>query len=52
MIQMGTIPHDVTMETIRNIGKHLIPQRLAACLAGMNAATKPITSALTKANHT
>jgi alkanesulfonate monooxygenase SsuD/methylene tetrahydromethanopterin reductase-like flavin-dependent oxidoreductase (luciferase family) len=25
MLQMGAIPHDVTMETIRNIGNHLIP---------------------------
>jgi alkanesulfonate monooxygenase SsuD/methylene tetrahydromethanopterin reductase-like flavin-dependent oxidoreductase (luciferase family) len=25
LVQMGTIPHEVTMETIRNIGKHLIP---------------------------
>jgi alkanesulfonate monooxygenase SsuD/methylene tetrahydromethanopterin reductase-like flavin-dependent oxidoreductase (luciferase family) len=25
MLQMGAIPHEVTMETIRNIGKHLIP---------------------------
>jgi alkanesulfonate monooxygenase SsuD/methylene tetrahydromethanopterin reductase-like flavin-dependent oxidoreductase (luciferase family) len=25
LVQMGTIPHEVTMETIRNIGKHVIP---------------------------
>ena len=25
MLQMGAIPHEVTMETIRNIGNHLIP---------------------------
>jgi alkanesulfonate monooxygenase SsuD/methylene tetrahydromethanopterin reductase-like flavin-dependent oxidoreductase (luciferase family) len=25
LVQMGTIPHDVTMTTIRNIGEHLIP---------------------------
>ena len=25
ILQMGAIPHEVTMETIRNIGKHLIP---------------------------
>ena len=25
LVQMGTIPHEVTMETIRNIGKYLIP---------------------------
>jgi len=25
MLQMGAIPHEATMETIRNIGKHLIP---------------------------
>jgi alkanesulfonate monooxygenase SsuD/methylene tetrahydromethanopterin reductase-like flavin-dependent oxidoreductase (luciferase family) len=32
LVQMGTIPHEVTMETIRNIGKYLIPhfrERLA-----------------------
>jgi hypothetical protein len=22
---MGTVPHEATMETIRNIGRHLIP---------------------------
>jgi alkanesulfonate monooxygenase SsuD/methylene tetrahydromethanopterin reductase-like flavin-dependent oxidoreductase (luciferase family) len=25
MLQMGAIPHEATMETIRNIGQHLIP---------------------------
>ena len=25
LVQMGTVPHAATMETIRNIGKHLIP---------------------------
>jgi alkanesulfonate monooxygenase SsuD/methylene tetrahydromethanopterin reductase-like flavin-dependent oxidoreductase (luciferase family) len=25
LVQMGTVPHEVTMETIRNIGKYLIP---------------------------
>jgi hypothetical protein len=25
MLQMGAIPHEATMETIRNIGEHLIP---------------------------
>jgi alkanesulfonate monooxygenase SsuD/methylene tetrahydromethanopterin reductase-like flavin-dependent oxidoreductase (luciferase family) len=25
LVQMGTVPHEATMETIRNIGKHLIP---------------------------
>jgi hypothetical protein len=25
LVQMGTIPHEVTMETIRNIGKYVIP---------------------------
>ena len=25
MLQMGAIPHEATMETIRNIGNHLIP---------------------------
>lgn len=24
LVQMGTIPHEVSMETIRNIGKHII----------------------------
>ena len=25
LVQMGTVPHEATMETIRNIGEHLIP---------------------------
>lgn len=25
LVQMGTVPHEATMETIRNIGKYLIP---------------------------
>jgi alkanesulfonate monooxygenase SsuD/methylene tetrahydromethanopterin reductase-like flavin-dependent oxidoreductase (luciferase family) len=25
LVQMGTVPHEATMETIRNIGNHLIP---------------------------
>jgi alkanesulfonate monooxygenase SsuD/methylene tetrahydromethanopterin reductase-like flavin-dependent oxidoreductase (luciferase family) len=25
LVQMGTVPHSATMETIRNIGEHLIP---------------------------
>jgi alkanesulfonate monooxygenase SsuD/methylene tetrahydromethanopterin reductase-like flavin-dependent oxidoreductase (luciferase family) len=25
LVQMGTIPHEVSMETIRNIGQHVIP---------------------------
>src|ERR1700761_1633184 len=25
LVQMGTVPHEATMETIRNIGTHLIP---------------------------
>jgi alkanesulfonate monooxygenase SsuD/methylene tetrahydromethanopterin reductase-like flavin-dependent oxidoreductase (luciferase family) len=25
LVQMGTVPHEASMETIRNIGKHLIP---------------------------
>jgi alkanesulfonate monooxygenase SsuD/methylene tetrahydromethanopterin reductase-like flavin-dependent oxidoreductase (luciferase family) len=25
LVQMGTVPHEATMETIRNIGRHLIP---------------------------
>jgi alkanesulfonate monooxygenase SsuD/methylene tetrahydromethanopterin reductase-like flavin-dependent oxidoreductase (luciferase family) len=30
LVQMGTVPHEATMETIRNIGKHLIPHFRAA----------------------
>jgi len=25
LVQMGTVPHEATMETIHNIGEHLIP---------------------------
>ena len=25
LVQMGTIPHEISMETIRNLGEHVIP---------------------------
>jgi hypothetical protein len=25
LVQMGTIPHEISMETIRNLGTHVIP---------------------------
>jgi hypothetical protein len=30
---MGTVPHEASMETIRNIGKHLIPHFKAKAAA-------------------
>ncbi|MDB5395346.1 MAG: class flavin-dependent oxidoreductase [Rhodospirillales bacterium] len=33
LVQMGTIPHEISMETIRNIGKHVIPHFRAKAAA-------------------
>ena len=33
LVQMGTVPHEATMETIQNIGQHLIPHYKAKAAA-------------------